>query len=107
MSKTPETMTKTQTDYIAALEALGFAASAKKGTATMTRKFHAGDGTLNMSLTVKISADDSIKLTKTTFPENSNPKETTQTFFPPASNISTGIVMAEIHDSLMVYTVTA
>lgn len=90
MSVITPALTENQVLYVKALTKLGFAA--KKNPATFVREATKA----SPSVTVKLSSDGSIKVTALVVRAGKDPKETTQTFFPPASNFSTGIVMDEV-----------
>lgn len=87
-------MTRTQDAYSSALTELGFKGGVKKESLSMSIEM------ASAKVSVKITADSSIKIITTEYAVDGKTKETTQTFFPPASDFSAGIVMEHVKQVL-------
>lgn len=90
MSKATVTMTRTQNSYFSALEELGFKGGLKKESLSMTLEL------ASLKVSIKIGPDTSTKIVSTAYKADGTSKDTTQTFFPPASEFSAGVVMSHI-----------
>jgi len=90
MIKATVTMTRTQNSYFSALEELGFKGGAKKESLSMTLEL------ASLKIAIKITGDSSTKIVTTNYKADGTSKETTQTFFPPASEFATGVVLNHI-----------
>lgn len=85
-------MTRTQHSYLSALEELGFKGGLKKESLSMNLEM------ASVKVSVKIGADSSTKIVTTEYKADGTSKETTQTFFPPASEFATGVVLNHIRE---------
>jgi hypothetical protein len=87
-------MTRTQNSYSVALAELGFTGGMKKESLSMTLDL------ATVKIAVKVSENSSIKIVTTDYKAEGKPKETTQTFFPPASDFSSGVVLGHVNQIL-------
>lgn len=92
MSKATITMTRTQNSYFSALEGLGFTGGMKKESLSMSFEL------ASLKIAIKISGDSSTKIVTTEYKADGTSKDTTQTFFPPASEFSSGVVLKHVKE---------